>query len=133
MNKPDKFQIVYCNLNRSRVAHDLFDEIGDNYGADMMCCSKPNQNNTKVNTHWASDKRNDVAQWTTGGESGNSGNGTGFAWTKTCGIGIYTCYFSPNASIEAFQMFLNELGSNIRSQMCETIVQGDPLGLTKDR
>lgn len=125
MNNPDQFHIVYCNLNRSRVAHDLFDDIGDNYGADMMCCSEPNQNKTKVNTHWASDKRSDVAQWTTGGEGGNSGSGTGFAWTKTCGIVIYTCYFSPNATIEAFQVFLDELGRSIRSQMCEIIVQGD--------
>ena len=117
-------KILYCNLNRTREAHDLFEEIARRSGADLMCCSEPNKTKARNQQEWNTDKEIDVVQWLTeGGKKQNCG--AGFAWTELSGVGIYTCYFSPNATLDAFQNFLDELGANLSQQPLESIVIGD--------
>lgn len=117
--------VIYCNLNRTRVAHDMFDCIGEDIGAQVFCCSEPNQTIAKTKKEWRVDDKHDIAQWTTEEGCSNAGRGKGFVWMEYHGIVIYTCYISPNVPINEYDDFLNGLDNSIGSQNTEVLVLGD--------
>lgn len=56
------------------------------------------------------------------------GSGVGFAWAKIGGTLFYSCYFTPNCSLQDFDRYLCDLEASIRTQGeagLDTIVAGD--------
>lgn len=127
MTTNDMLTVIYCNLNRTGVAHDMFNSIGDNIGADIFCCSEPNRRLAKLAKDWMVDDKIDTAQWTYDGEGHRRGSGNGFVWTVHHDTAIYSCYISPNVPLTDFDDFLKSLGSSIDEQAksLDVLVVGD--------
>lgn len=56
------------------------------------------------------------------------GAGQGFVWAKVDSLVIYSCYCSPNCTLQEFDAFLGDLKASIRSQLnrqVNLIVAGD--------
>lgn len=117
--------IAYCNLHRMRVAHDLFKRIGEDIGAQIVCCSEPNIEMTKERKEWLSDDKMDVAQWTTGPAMERNGRGNGFVWAEYKDLVLYTCYISPNTTEVEFANFLEGLGKSMKAHNGNAVVVGD--------
>lgn len=122
---PKVTRILYCNLNRSTIAHEMFNIIGEDIGAHFLCCSEPNQGMAKKEK-WAVDEKRDVAQWTKEGAStGVDFNKCGIVGSTFKGITILTCYISPNAPFERFESFLEDLRQIAQLHKERLIIIGD--------
>lgn len=56
------------------------------------------------------------------------GSGHGFAWARFGNKVIYSCYCTPNCSLQAFDLYLVDLESSIKDQAAagmDVIVAGD--------
>lgn len=49
----------------------------------------------------------------------------GIVWVGTQGVAIYSCYTSPNASLDDFQEWLDVLAASVRGAGGQVIVGGD--------
>jgi len=49
----------------------------------------------------------------------------GFRWVETMGIRIYSCYWSPNSTINEFADYIDRLQSSVRTSSVPVIVAGD--------
>ena len=98
-------KLLYCNLQRKRVALDLVTITADERKADIVACSEPNK--IKIaNSHWYTDAELDVGIMVRNGlRVTNTGQGSGFVWVTTGETTIFACYISPNVAFDTF--FLN--------------------------
>lgn len=112
-----ELEILQVNLNKSRTAHDLLEETARDLQIDLCLLSEPNIARTrrKNSTGWIADEKADVLLWWTGHSNALSickqGRGDGYAWaTVEDKVTVYSCYFSPNRTIEKYEVFLDNLG-----------------------
>lgn len=49
----------------------------------------------------------------------------GFRWVCVRGLRIYSCYWSPNSTLQEYEEFISRLGANIRSTATEILLTGD--------
>lgn len=49
----------------------------------------------------------------------------GFRWVEVHGLKLYTCYWSPNSTIQEYKDFLSKLERSIKSEASEVILTGD--------
>lgn len=105
--QPTELRIMQINVGRCRQAHDLLFATAAKKGASLLLVSEPN---TRVGRGWKFDQRKDVAIKAINNITPtSSGDGTAFAWSEVEGVVFYSCYFSPNREIQAFEEFLFEL------------------------
>lgn len=73
-------RILYCNVNRSRAAHDMLKVTARDEGADVILCSEPNK--IRVSTEgWMRDPNSDTAISGTAAINA-SGSRNGFSWAR---------------------------------------------------
>ena len=116
--------ILYCNLNRSREAHELIRIHAEELGVNFICCTEPNWTIVK-GCNWTSDTKNDSAIYTISAPVHGSGTGEGYSWVETNDVAIFCCYISPNADMDQYKRFLNHLQVDLRNQHKPATIVGD--------
>lgn len=125
-NNSTKLTILYCNMNRSREAHDIMHKQAHEWKVDIMCCSEPNWTEIK-SAGWITDINSDAAAKSLQPEALiiNSGKGEGFCWAELRYMTIFTCYISPNIKTAEYETVLQNLASKIQIQKKPVIIAGD--------
>lgn len=120
-------RLLQINLNRCREAHDLLESTCGQQEIDICLVTEPNKARV-TGVRWKIDDEKDAAIWLNDEReaSGRHGGGKGFAWAEVAGVLYYSCYFSPNRSLEDFQCFLDEVGVSLdHANSDKVIITGD--------
>lgn len=118
---------IQLNAGRSKIAHDLLEAKALQDRASLLLVSEPNQAFTKT---WLRDAPDgDVAikimPTAATAAAGSGSPGRGILWVKLGKIAIYTCYFSPNATLQQYKDWLQLLQASITSHRGLVLVTGD--------
>lgn len=102
------------NLNRARLAHDLLEETVVECNTEIAFLSEYNRPYHQRGG-WLADLTDSAALWTpTGYLLEDTRAGEGFVRARVQGIYWYSCYFSPNISLQDFARVLDELVADVR-------------------
>lgn len=114
--------LLQVNLHRSREAHDLLENtLAD---LDIGVCLTTEPNWAKVGgTQWQTDSTKDSAVWCDSKKYlvSRRGYGASFSWVEVEGVVIYSCYLSPNRTMEEFHDSLDQIGKSLES-VCSNLV-----------
>lgn len=118
--------ILQLNVNRSKVAQSLLYANAIKAKADCLVVSEPNRIYT-AGGNWKSDVECDAAIQILNTKKAISqwGSGHGFVWIEVTDLRIFSCYFSPNKSVEEITQALDDLADAIRSSRKRAIIAGD--------
>lgn len=122
------FALLQINANRSLAAMDLAMATAGRYGAKFILVSEPHLITLKNRNRWFVDRRKDAAIGFLGSSSQvtATGAGEGFVWVRTDGIVVYSCYISPNITMDIFELFVRNLAEDIRAKgRCKIVLTGD--------
>lgn len=125
------FKVLQVNLNRSREAHDLMEHTVAEEQTSLCLVTEPNRAVVGNSTRWRRDTAVDAAILCATQGSGpalarRQGAGEGFVWVEVEGVVIYSCYFSPNRSLDDFITFLDDVGRSLRStNSADIVITGD--------
>lgn len=102
-----KLKMLMCNLNRCRQAHDMLEKATRDYEIDLLLVCEPNINTLKTGKLWA-DQRGDTALkiFNTTTETGSASLGDGFVWVSLGKCVMFSCYCSPNVTLDTFAGYL---------------------------
>ena len=119
-------KIMQGNLNRSRTATDLLEQLRREKNVDILILSE--QHRDKDEEGWYSDNLGTAAIYVP--ERGrcpidDHGVGTGYVWVRSRGITYVSCYFTPNELIADFQKKLNEMEDTLLDIGGAVVVAGD--------
>lgn len=119
-------KIIQANVNRSRAALDVLYAEARREGKDIIVVSEPNRT-AMNNPGWISDPRLDSAirVMPNGPAVIKHGAGQGYVWVESKEFVIFSCYVSPNVSLEAFQEYINNVQSAVRRHTKDVIITGD--------
>lgn len=118
-------KLLYCNLNRSREALDLFHRTASELHAVISVCSEPNKTLIANSPGWYTDSALDAAIAVDENTPlCRTGSGLGFTWVNLCGVTIFGCYISPNAPESRFNEFIQNLRQEVR-KAGKSIIIGD--------
>lgn len=106
MAKP--LRILQCNLNRSRLAHDLAQTTVIEMGIYLIVASEPNKKEIQ---------KDDCAK--------NITSNAGFVTIRMTNVNIYGCYVSPNIPLKDYKKYIEEVMSEVTKERTNTIVMGD--------
>lgn len=124
--KNKKVKLLYCNLNRSRGAHDMMTKNAEELEVQIICCSEPNWDIVKKDIGWFVDNRTDAAIKVIGQDKPSEFyKGSGFVWAEFSRFFLYCCYISPNASMGEFRKYIEVVAQNVRTRNKEVIIVGD--------
>ena len=118
-------KFIQINLHQSQAAQDLLYQTAEEQEASILLVSKQYRN--PDNSSWHSDNRGDEAihvlpRAKTRVSSSERENG--YIRYVLDGTAVYSCCYSPNASLEIFQADLNDLEGSI-TQWPEPIIVED--------
>lgn len=119
-------KVLQANLNRSRLADDLLEQLVTELKVDLVIISEQYKN--KNTARWYSDTLGTAAIWIPKLNSivvENGGSDAGFVHLKCNMVTIFSCYFTPNESIDQFQQKLDILEDTILRTEGAVIVAGD--------
>lgn len=104
----------------------MLNEVTARHKSDIVVTSEPNINLIKNYTN-IKDKNLDTAIIMVNKNIGlkEHGSGNGYTWVELEENVIYSCYFSPNTTLEEFVKKLTELGDSIRTQTKPVTITGD--------
>lgn len=110
------FSVVQANLNHSRVAQDLLDQYMVEQRIDVAILSDPYQAAIASNAWLVDSGTRRAAIWVPGHSVsiGNVLRDPEFVSARINGVQVFSCYASPNQTLEAFSNFLQRLEDSIR-------------------
>jgi hypothetical protein len=103
------------NLNRSKVANALLHQLAQEKGIDIVLISE--QYSSYDSTDWYSDLTATAAIWVVNPREVQvmrHGLGNGFVWIECNDNTFFSCYLTPNESINKFRDQQNSLKDAIR-------------------
>lgn len=117
-------QFLQINLHCAKAAQDLMCQYAAEEAIDYIFVS---EYNNLGNQHWYPDNTGKAAivcnPSNTITDIGQSENG--FRWIEVDGMTLYSCYWSPNTSLQEFKQFLSLLETDVRRKTTETLIAGD--------
>lgn len=117
--------ILQGNMNRSKIADCLLQQLAIERGAELLILSEQYRNRDSLS--WYPDLLGTAAIWIPNGgvyvES--HGAGRGFVWIKCKEVTYFSCYFTPNEAIADFRSKLNALEDQIVNVAGQIVVAGD--------
>jgi len=117
---------LQINVGVCRSSQGLMLHTARECGADVVLVSEQYRN-AEEETGWYSDASNRSAVFVSSNIAVDVVGplDTGFRWVQISGIRIYSVYYSPNASIADYNLFLSRLESSVRSADGPVLVAGD--------
>lgn len=124
------FQVLQVNLNHCWVAQQLLLQTVAERGIDVVIVSDYNRQMGGSAQQWVASSDSKCAIYVANSTAyiSDRGGGVGFAWARIGSTLFYSCYFTPNCTIQEFDQFLGDLDASIRNQTIaglDTIVAGD--------
>lgn len=55
----------------------------------------------------------------------NYGQGDGYVWIEVGGLFLYSCYCTPNGSVDEFELFINKIARSVTMHKDSAIIAGD--------
>ena len=119
-------KIMQANLHRSKIADNLLAQLTLELEVDLLLISEQYKNTNKPG--WYSDKLGTAAIYTT--ENNKSpvrsyASYKGFVSVQVGNVTYFSCYFTPNESMQEFQAKLDILEDAIRENVGPLVVAGD--------
>ncbi|VEN44415.1 unnamed protein product [Callosobruchus maculatus] len=118
--------VLQINIDRGRAAYNLLLETAVETHSDILIVAEPSRDivNSSV---WLTDHRNNAAVRILNSKIPmyGTGGGNGYVWIDTGDSVIYSCYFSPNADVAAFEADLDHLKEDIIRSGKQAIIAGD--------
>lgn len=123
----NSLKVLQINLGHCQAAQDLMFQVAREKCADLVLVSEQYRD---CPSHWYCDSTGMAAIYlppATGARiTGRAGAGCrGWTWVEVSGCRIYSCYFSPNATIREFEDSLRELEEDVRTASIPVLVAGD--------
>ena len=119
-------KFIQINLHQSQAAQDLLYQTAKEQEASIILVSV--QYSNPNNSGWHSDNRGDAAIHVlprANTQVSSTERGNGYIRCVLNGTTVYSCYYSPNASLEIFQADLDDLEGSIRQWPGPIIVVED--------
>ena len=119
-------KILQANMNRSRTANELIHQIAREKQIDLILISEQYKNITSP--YWISDPTNTAAIWIYNPSKVSAskyGSFPGFAWIDCDKIRYFSCYLTPNESIQNFRDKIDALEDAMRGTDGCVVVAGD--------
>ena len=110
----------------NQTAQDLLNQTAKEHEAGILLVSEPYTN--PENTDWYSDNCGDAAMHIlprANMQVNSTEKENGYIRGMLDGTAVYSCYYSPNASLETFQADFDDLEGSIRQWPGPIIVAGD--------
>lgn len=127
---PTGTDVVQINLNHCWAAQQLLLQTMAERGATLAVISDYNRA-MGDSDHWVGSSDGKCAVYVSAKSDAviaDQGAGIGFAWTRVGTVTVYSCYCSPNCSLQEFDLLLCDLEGSIRRHPVATaslIVAGD--------
>lgn len=120
--KPIKF--IQINLNNCKAAQALLQQTVAEKSVDFALVSEMNRTE---GPNWYADTNGKAAIVNLrNARLDNEGQSEpGFRWVTLYGMRIYSCYWSPNTTLQEFKDFTSRLETSIRSESTEVLLVGD--------
>lgn len=102
---------------------DLADAMANKLNAQYLLVSEPNKTAVKKG-RWTQDNRLDAAICHVGQGPGitKCGYGDGFVWVEIQDLVVYSCYISPNTTLDAYESFINSLTIDLADKGTKKII-----------
>lgn len=119
-------RILQINIGVCKAAQDLAIATANDLEVDVLIISEQHRNSGE-DRGWYPDTSSRAAIATISNIPVDRVGppSPGFRWLETNGYRIYSCYCSPNVSLNEFEAFLDGLETSIRGATCPVIVAGD--------
>ena len=109
-------RVLQTNTNRNRHgAHDLLEQTLMMGSYDVAVVSEPNHFRTQ-GADWETDEGKDAGLWLSRnkrGEVRRKGRGRRYVWADLGEAVVYSCYKSPNSTLEEYEACLEELEASV--------------------
>jgi len=124
------FKVLQVNLNHCWAAQQLLLQTVAERGIDVVVVSDYNRQMGGSAHQWVASADGKCAIYVASTSSyiSDRGGGVGFAWARINSMLLYSCYCTPNCTIQVFDQFLGDLDASIRNQAIaglDIIVAGD--------
>ena len=119
-------RILQANLHRSKTADNLLHQLTSEYNTDIVIISEQYKN--KDIPAWSSDPTGTSAIWIRqpkGFQSKNHGSRPGLVWMNYGDVTIFSCYLTPNESIQDFRKKIDTLEDELINTPGNVIIAGD--------
>lgn len=118
-------KIIQGNMNRSKTADHLLQQLAAENGAELILISE--QYTNKSSPRWYTDHLGTAAIWNPNGREHvkNHGAGRGYVWVKCKEATFFSCYFTPNEAMAEYRAKLEELEDEILNTTGPIVVGGD--------
>lgn len=118
-------KFLQLNLNRCHATHDLLTQSAREEKIDVILGQEPNKRRTG-NSYCDIDK-DCLIQCRNGQLIKEHSQGNGWVCVELPKVVAYSCYFSPNKTLEEFENYLHRLGANIKLHGKKQILLGGDL------
>lgn len=115
---------LQINLNCCKAAQALLQQVSVEENVDFILASEFHR---KEGPNWYADTSGKAAIVNTNKTRlDKEGMGeSGFRWVAVHGLRLFSCYWSPNSTLQEFADFVNRLEKAIRSEASEVLLTGD--------
>lgn len=115
---------IQINTGTCRESHSLLYATAAQHSADILLVSEQYKKDSRSKLEDTS-KRAAIVNFSGLAVDKEGQTENGFVWAKIKNINIYSCYWSPNSTIEEYNDFLDRLQNSIRREGGEAIIAGD--------
>ncbi|GJQ78554.1 hypothetical protein Trydic_g11665 [Trypoxylus dichotomus] len=122
----DEIRVIQINMNRSRLADELLYQLAFESNTDIVLISEQYRNRDQPT--WFSDPLSTSAIWISSSRNirvEGHGSEEGFVWVRCEAMTFFSCYLTPNESIQQFRTKIDALEDAIFNTQGEVIVGGD--------
>ncbi|KAL4103980.1 hypothetical protein QTP88_019293 [Uroleucon formosanum] len=122
----EMIRFLQINVGVSRSAQDLMIHTARESNADVVLINEQYRNASE-DVGWYSDEAGRAAVYVTGGITVDATGppDAGFRWVQINSIRIYSVYYSPNVTLDEYNMFLYRLESSVRGSDGPVLIAGD--------
>ena len=119
-------RVLQCNLQRSRTADALLDQLAREHGVDALLVSE--QYRDRDSPFWFPDSLGTAGFWarnTAEAPVRSHGCGRGFVWVRCRDVTFFSCYLTPNEAIRDFRDKIDRLEERVLDTTGHIVVGGD--------
>ncbi|XP_074031357.1 uncharacterized protein [Leptinotarsa decemlineata] len=120
-------KIIQINVHRRVAAHHLLSKVADEKDIDLALVQEPNSRLTSNNPKWIVDCSGCAAVFCVNPRCGivSHSFGPGYVLIKFDSFTIFSCYVSPNTSLENYKTYVDTIMQLVVEEKTEVVVAGD--------
>ena len=117
---------MQINVDRKIITTDIILDRAKRHRMDIILMGEPNKKTARRNG-WFTEEQTDAAIIIINKDLAvhDSGGGIGYVWAELDNIVAYSCYCSPNISMDRYVQHIDSLGADLIKQKKPVIIGGD--------